>query len=243
MPRQSSRDDLARLAATVMACGKCPRLIAHCRTVAQVRRRAYLDWEYWGRPVPGFGDPNARVLVVGLAPGAHGANRTGRMFTGDGAGATLVASLYRTGFASRSESTSRDDGLAFTDLYLTAAVRCAPPDNKPAPAEIARCLPYLAAELALLPRVRVVVALGRLAHDAFLRVAREAGISVPHPKPGFAHGAEARLAWDDRDLLLLDAYHPSRQNTHTGRLTARMLDGVFRRARKSLDAAPRAASA
>ncbi len=242
IPSRPSHDTLAGLATAIVACRKCPRLIAHCRAVAHARRRAYLDWEYWGRPVPGFGDPHARVLVVGLAPGAHGANRTGRMFTGDGAGATLVASLYRTGFASRAESTSRDDGLAFTDLYLTAAVRCAPPDNKPAPAEIARCLPYLAAELALLPRVRVVVALGHLAHDAILCVAREAGISVPHPKPRFAHGARVRLAWGDRDLMLLDAYHPSRQNTNTGRLTPAMLDAVFRRARKSSDAAQRAAS-
>lgn len=243
IPRPAVRNDLEELVAAITSCRKCPRLIAHCRAVARERRRAYLDWDYWGRPVPGFGDPDARVLVVGLAPGAHGANRTGRMFTGDGAGQTLVASLYRTGFASRAESTSRDDGLTFSDLFLTAAVRCAPPDNKPAPAEIARCLPYLAAELTLLPRVRVVVALGHLAHEAFLRVARDTGISVPHPKPRFAHGATARLIWDDRDLLLLDAYHPSRQNTHTGRLTPAMLDGVFRHARKSLKAVGRARTA
>ncbi len=241
IPVRPTHDGLAGLAAAIVACRQCPRLIAHCRAVARVRRRAYLDWEYWGRPVPGFGDPNAQVLVVGLAPGAHGANRTGRMFTGDGAGATLIGSLYRTGFASRAESTSRDDGLALTDLYLTAAVRCAPPDNRPTPAEIARCRSYLAAELGLLPRVRVVVALGHLAHDAFLRAAREAGIGVPHPKPRFAHGAGVRLAWNGRDILLLDAYHPSRQNTHTGRLTPAMLDAVFRRARKSI-AARRAAS-
>lgn len=243
IPRQLVRHDLAELAAAITSCRKCPRLIAHCRAVARERRRAYLEWEYWGRPVAGFGDPDARVLVVGLAPGAHGANRTGRMFTGDGAGQTLVASLYRTGFASRPESTSRDDGLAFDDLYLTAAVRCAPPDNKPTPTEIARCLPYLETELALLPGVQVVVALGHLAHDTVLRAARETGITIPYPKPRFAHGAAARLTWDGRDLLLLDAYHPSRQNTHTGRLTPAMLDNVFRRARQSLKRKQRATSA
>lgn len=229
-----SRQALRALEGTIIACRKCPRLITHCRAVARVKRRAYRDWDYWGLPVPGFGDPGARVLVVGLAPGAHGANRTGRMFTGDGAGVTLMASLHRAGFASQPSSVTRDDGLVLTDLYLTAAVRCAPPDNKPAPAEIARCRPYLVAELSLLTRVRVVVALGHLAHDAFLRAAREAGITIPHPRPRFAHGARCRLRWGDRELLLLDTYHPSRQNTHTGRLTSAMLDVVFRRARASL---------
>jgi len=223
-------------ATAVTACRKCPRLIAHCRAIARVRRRAYLDWEYWGRPVPGFGDPAARVLVVGLAPGAHGANRTGRMFTGDGAGATLMGALYRTGFASQPSSLTRDDGLVLTDLFLTAAVRCAPPDNKPSPDEVVRCRPFLATELRLLPRVQVVVALGGLAHEAFLRTAREVGIVVPVPVPAFAHAAAARLVWGDREILLLDAYHPSRQNTQTGRLTAVMLDAVFQRARISLDA-------
>lgn len=199
-----------------------------------MKRRAYRDWDYWGKPVPGFGDLDARVLVVGLAPGAHGANRTGRMFTGDGAGATLMTSLHRAGFASRPGSVTRDDGLVLTDLFLTAAARCAPPDNKPTPTEIARCRPYLVAELFLLTRLRVVVALGHLAHDAFLRAAREAGITIPHPRPHFAHGARFRLRWGDRELLLLDTYHPSRQNTHTGRLTPAMLDVVFRRARTSL---------
>ncbi|MBI3998887.1 MAG: uracil-DNA glycosylase [Armatimonadetes bacterium] len=228
------RQTLQGLAATVIACRKCPRLIAHCRAIARVKRRAYQEWEYWGRPVPGFGDPRARVLVVGLAPGAHGANRTGRMFTGDGAGATLMASLHHCGYASQPESVSRDDGLVLTDLYLTAAVRCAPPDNRPLPAEVARCRPYLVAELTLLPRVRVVIALGRLAHEAFLRAAEEAGVIVPRPKAGFAHGAQIRLRWGARTLLLIDTYHPSRQNTQTGRLTPAMLDAVFRRAREAL---------
>jgi len=199
--------------------------------VARVKRRAYREWTYWGRPVPGFGDPRARILVVGLAPGAHGANRTGRMFTGDGAGATLVASLYRTGFATQPTSTSRDDGLALHDLYLTAAVRCAPPDNRPAPEEISNCLSYLVSELRLLRRLRVVVALGSLAHRSFLRAAEEVGIRVPRPLPRFAHGALTSLTWGGRTVVLLDTYHPSRQNTQTGRLNRTMLDAVFRRAR------------
>ncbi len=235
-PQTASTQPLRDLAGIVVACRRCPRLIAHCRTVARVKRRAYREWTYWGHPVPGFGDPRARVLVVGLAPGAHGANRTGRMFTGDGAGATLVAALYRAGFASQPTSTSRDDGLRLRDLYLTAAVRCAPPDNKPAPGEIANCRPYLVAELRLLRRVRVVVALGRLAHAAFLRAAEEAGVRIPRPRPRFAHRAEARLTWGRRRLVLLDTYHPSRQNTQTGRLTAAMLDAIFLRARALAEA-------
>jgi uracil-DNA glycosylase family 4 len=234
--------DLTALARAIVACRKCPRLIAHCRAVARRRRRAYLDWTYWGRPVPGVGDPGARVLVVGLAPGAHGSNRTGRMFTGDAAGTTLTAALHRTGFASQPTSTSRADGLVFTDLYLTAAIRCAPPGNKPWPSEVARCRPYLVAEIRLLPRLRVVVALGRLAHDAFLRAAIDAGVRVPRPQPRFAHGAQTRLPWGHRALVLLDSYHPSQQNTLTRRLTPAMLEGIFRRARSLLDAGARGAT-
>lgn len=233
---------LASLERVIVACRQCPRLITHCQAVARIKRRAYQDWVYWGRPVPGVGDPRARVLVVGLAPGAHGSNRTGRMFTGDAAGATLTASLYRTGFASQPTSLARDDGLVFTDLFLTAAARCAPPGNSPTPSEVARCRPYLVTELALLPRLCVVVALGQLAHDAFLRAAAEAGVRVPQPKPRFAHGARVRLPWGERQLVLLDTYHPSQQNTLTGRLTPAMLDTVFRRARRAIPAvAPRAA--
>ena len=227
---------LTGLKRVVIACRKCPRLIAHCQVIARTRRRAYQDWTYWGRPVPGVGDPAARVLVVGLAPGAHGSNRTGRMFTGDAAGATLTAALYRAGFASQPTSLARDDGLVFTDLYLTAAIRCAPPGNSPTPAEVARCRPYLVAELTMLPRLRVVVALGQLAHEAFLRAAADAGARVSRPKPRFAHGAQARLPWGARDLVLLDSYHPSQQNTLTGRLTPAMLDVIFQRARRLLDA-------
>jgi len=222
---------LEALAATIVRCRRCPRLRAYCRTVARVRRRAYRDQIYWGRPVPGFGDPQARVLVVGLAPGAHGANRTGRMFTGDGAGATLMRALHAAGFATQPTSVARDDGLRLQDLWLTAAVRCAPPDNRPTPEEVARCRDYLRTELVALPRLRVVVALGRLAHDAVLAAAQAAGVTVPRPRPAFAHGAEAALRWGTRALTLLDTYHPSRQNTQTGRLTLEMLVGVFRRAR------------
>ncbi|MGH2454388.1 MAG: uracil-DNA glycosylase [bacterium] len=225
-----STNALDALAATVIACHRCPRLIAYCRDVAKTKRRAYREWEYWGRPVPGFGDPEARVLVVGLAPGAHGANRTGRMFTGDGAGATLMTALSRAGFASQPTSLSREDGLQLSRLYLTAAVRCAPPDNRPAPREIVNCRSYLIEELHILRRARVVVALGRLGHDAFLRAAATAGVEIPRPAPRFAHGAEVDLRWGRRSLRLLDTYHPSRQNTQTGRLTQRMLDRIFRRA-------------
>lgn len=214
----------------MIACRRCPRLIGYCRAIARTKRRAYLEWDYWGRPVPGFGDPRARVLVVGLAPGAHGANRTGRMFTGDGAGATLMAALYAAGFASQPTTTSRDDGLILSGLYLTAAVRCAPPDNRPAPEEIANCRSYLIEELRLLRRLRVVVALGRLGHDAFLRAGAAVGIDIPRPLPAFGHGAEATLKWGHRTLRLLDTYHPSRQNTQTGRLTQDMLDRIFVRA-------------
>ena len=231
-PKTASTQALRDLAEVVSHCRRCPRLRAYCARIAEVRRRAYRDWTYWARPVPGFGDARARVLVVGLAPGAHGANRTGRMFTGDGAGATLIAALYRTGFASQPTSLSRDDGLRLRDLYLTAAVRCAPPDDRPAPAEIANCQSYLAAELRLLERVQVIVALGRVAHLAFLRAAAAVGISLSRPAPPFAHGAAARLTWGTRTLILLDTYHPSRQNTQTGRLTPAMLDRVLRRARR-----------
>jgi uracil-DNA glycosylase family 4 len=225
---------LQRLDAEIIACRKCPRLIAHCRAIARTKRRAYRDWNYWGKPVPGFGDPRARVVIVGLAPGAHGANRTGRMFTGDSSGATLFGSLHRAGFASRPESTARDDGLRLTDLYITASIRCAPPDNKPLPVEITNCRSYLVRELQLLTRVRVVVALGRLGHDALLIAARDAGIVIPDPRPKFAHGAEAALTHGPHRVVLLDAYHPSQQNTQTGRLTPAMLDRIFHRARQLL---------
>jgi uracil-DNA glycosylase len=221
---------LAAVQHAIVACEACPRLREHCREVARVGKRQFAGQVYWGRPVPGWGDPRARLLIVGLAPAAHGANRTGRMFTGDSSGDWLHEALHRFGFASRAESVSRDDGLRLTDAWITAAARCAPPGNRPTPAELARCRPFLEAELALLPRVRVVLALGGVAHAAFLRAA---GWWEPAAaRPRFAHGAEAVLP-DGR--VLIASYHPSRQNTNTGRLTRPMWHAVFRRARRRLD--------
>jgi uracil-DNA glycosylase family 4 len=200
--------------------------------VADVKRAAYRGQEYWGRPVPGFGDAAARLLVVGLAPGAHGANRTGRIFTGDSSGDWLYEALHRYGFANQPTSTGRGDGLALSDCWVTAAARCAPPENRPTPDEFERCSPFLAAETALLRRVRVVVALGRLAHDRWLRVSGPALPAARHPR--FAHGGETLLP-DGRTLIA--SYHPSRQNTQTGRLTRAMWHEIFRRARSRLGGA------
>jgi len=186
---------------------------------------------YWGRPVPGFGDPRARLLVVGLAPAAHGGNRTGRVFTGDESGNWLYAALHRAGFANQPTSVSRDDGLRLDDTFVTAVARCAPPDNRPTPAEIATCRRHLVAELAALDRLRVVVVLGRIAHVGFLAAVRVSGVQLPRPVPQFRHGAEHPLA---AGLTLLCSYHPSQQNTFTGRLTRPMLDAVFTRARALL---------
>ena len=230
---------LAAVSSAVVACERCSRLRAYCRKVAREKRRAYRDQAYWGRPVPGFGDPHARLVIVGLAPGAHGSNRTGRMFTGDASGDWLYGALHRTGFASSAESVSRDDGLALTDCWITAAARCAPPGNKPTPRELEHCRDYLAGELALLERTRVVLALGRIGHDAWLRASgwgeRLAPLaSGPNAasRPRFAHGAETRLP-DGRTLLA--SFHPSRQNTQTGRLTRAMWERVFARVRELVD--------
>jgi len=195
--------------------------------------RRYQGQGYWARPLPGFGDPEARLLIVGLAPAAHGGNRTGRMFTGDGSGQWLARALYEAGFASRPTSVHVGDGFALTDAYITAAVRCAPPGNKPTPREMARCQPYLEAELALLTRARVVVALGRIAFDAFLRAREARGRPGLRPKPRFAHGAAARLP---EGVTLICSYHPSQQNTFTGKLTRSMLRAVFSKARHLLNA-------
>jgi uracil-DNA glycosylase family 4 len=214
----------------IVTCQACPRLRSYCQTIAREKRRAYLLDTYWGRPVPGFGDPGARLLIVGLAPAAHGANRTGRVFTGDGIGGSgdfLMSALHRAGFASIPTSRHPDDGLMLTDAFIAAAVRCAPPDNKPTPEEVARCLPHLAAELDALPNVRVVVALGRLAFDAYLKLLKGRGL-VARPKPEFAHGSIARLP---NGHTLIGCYHPSRQNTNTGKLTPAMMNRVFARAR------------
>ncbi len=223
----SPKGPLARLEAEIVRCRACPRLVAWREEVARVKRRAYRDQAYWGRPVPSFGDAGARVVLVGLAPGAHGANRTGRMFTGDRSGAFLYAALHRAGLASRPASVARDDGLELRDAWITAACRCAPPDNAPTPEELARCAPFLDRELALLSRARVVVALGGVAWNAALRAFGRAGVKVPRPAPRFAHGAVALLPGAP---ALVGSYHPSQQNTQTGRLTPAMLDAALARA-------------
>jgi len=216
----------------IIACRRCPRLRAWCEEVARVKRRAYRDWTYWGRPVPPFGDPAARLLIIGLAPAAHGANRTGRMFTGDSSGDLLYRVLHATGFASQPESRSRDDGLELRDAWITAVARCAPPDNKPAPEEIRNCRPYLERELDLLTHVRVVVALGRTAFDAYLAILRDRGVIRSRSAFVFGHDRPHRTGPDQP--LLISSYHPSQQNTSTGKLTEAMLRAVFRRARRAL---------
>jgi len=220
---------LAALNAEVVACRRCPRLVDWRERVAAEKRAAFADEVYWGRPITGFGDPAARILVLGLAPAAHGGNRTGRVFTGDRSGDWLFASMWRCGLASRPQSVSRDDGLALHGAYVTAAVRCAPPANKPLPAERDNCFPYLLRELELLRGVRIVVCLGGFAWEAALRARAALGEPVPRPRPRFGHGAE--LPSPGR-LSLLGCYHPSQQNTFTGRLTEPMIDGVFLRARE-----------
>jgi uracil-DNA glycosylase family 4 len=212
----------------VVACESCPRLREYCRGIGETKRRAYLEWDYWAKPVPSFGDPQARVLVIGLAPGAHGSNRTGRMFTGDGSGNFLYRALYETGFASQPESRSRDDGLKLAGLYITAAARCAPPGNKPSPAEFRNCRPYLERELDLLKDVRVVVALGRVAFDIYLGILRQRGIIASRAAFVFAHDREHNLG--QGAPVLISSYHPSQQNTSTGKLTQEMLRRVFERA-------------
>ena len=218
----------------VIGCQRCPRLIAHCREVASVKRRAYRDWEYWGRPVPSFGDPEAQLLIVGLAPAAHGANRTGRMFTGDRSGEFLYRALHQTGFASQASSLSRGDGLELHNAYVTAAVRCAPPGNRPSPQEIRTCRAYLQKELDLLSNLRVVVALGRIAFDAYLALLRDRGLIESLAAFRFGHNQEHRTGAGQP--LLISSYHPSQQNTSTGRLTRQMLRAVFLRVKRRLGA-------
>jgi uracil-DNA glycosylase family 4 len=215
---------LAALAADVSACRTCPRLVEWRERVATEKRAAYRDWEYWGRPVPGFGDPAARILVLGLAPAAHGANRTGRMFTGDRSGDFLFAGLHRAGLATRPVSLARGDGLELRDCYITAAVRCAPPANKPLPEERDACRRWLERELALLLEVRVTICLGAFAWEAALRTPALVGSPIPRPRPRFGHAAEHGR--------LLGCFHPSQQNTFTGKLTPAMLDVVLARARE-----------
>jgi uracil-DNA glycosylase len=226
---------LAELAAEIHGCRRCPRLVAWREASAADPPRRYRGQDYWARPVSAFGDPAARVAVVGLAPAAHGANRTGRMFTGDRSGDWLYAAMFRAGFANQPESVSADDGLRLRDAWVTATVRCAPPANKPSIDERDNCLPYLERELELLDRCRVLVALGSFGWDGALRAARALGVEVPRPKPRFGHGAEAELG--NGRWTLLGCFHPSQQNTFTGKLTEPMIDSVFARARELADAA------
>jgi uracil-DNA glycosylase len=225
---------LAVLNQEVVNCTRCPRLVAYRQQVGREKRRAYLEWDYWARPVPGFGDPHARVLVLGLAPGAHGSNRTGRPFTGDASGKFMYPILYKAGFASQPNAERRGDGLRLTDCYITAAVRCAPPGNKPLPTELANCAPFLDRELAILKDVKVVVALGRIGFDAYLNYLRRNGTVPSRGGHRFAHGAQYMLP---TGVVLLASYHPSNQNTATGKLTAAMFETIFRDAKKIADSA------
>jgi uracil-DNA glycosylase family 4 len=231
--RGPERPALPGVRDAIVSCDRCPRLRDYCATVAREKRRAFRDDTYWGKPVPGFGDPKARVLLIGLAPAAHGANRTGRVFTGDGLGGSgdfLMSALHRAGFANIPTSHHPDDGLQLRDAYIAAAVRCAPPDNKPTPAEVARCLPHLDDEIAALGHVRVVVALGRIAFDAYLQLLK-ARKTVVRPRPAFGHAVAHRLP---NGVTLVGCYHPSRQNTNTGKLTAAMMDEALDTAHRFL---------
>jgi len=213
-------------------CTACARLVTYRQRIAVAKRRQFMDWTYWGRPVPGFGDPEARLYVLGLAPAAHGGNRTGRVFTGDRSGDWLYEALHRYGFANQPSSTNYDDGLILTDCYIGASVRCAPPDNKPLPDEFEHCRRFLREELALLDKHRVVVTLGKIAFDQYLKVCRLEGRIVPPPSRKFGHGVISRLPWG---VVLLGSYHPSQQNTFTGKLTRPMFNRIFAQARRELE--------
>jgi len=226
----SSSGQLAVLQQEVIACRRCPRLVEYLAEIGRVKRRAYRDWDYWAKPVPSFGDPQARVLILGLAPGAHGSNRTGRPFTGDASGAILYRVLYRAGFASQPESRSRDDELRLLGAHITAAARCAPPGNKPTTEELRNCRPFLERELELLTNLKVVVALGKIAFDVYLSILRDRGVIKSRSPFVFGHNVVHRVA--EGVPILLSSYHPSQQNTSTGKLNEKMLLEVFRRAKK-----------
>ncbi len=223
---------LSVLNETIVDCTACPRLVTYRQAIAQHKRRQYRDWTYWGRPVPGFGDPNARLYVLGLAPAAHGGNRTGRVFTGDRSGDWLYRALFQYGFANQAESTHQEDGLYLTDCYIGATVRCAPPGNKPERDEFEQCSQFLREEIALLKNHRVVIALGKIAFDHYLRTCKAFGFMIPASIPKFGHAVASKLPWG---VWLLGSYHPSQQNTFTGKLTRPMFHSVFRRARKEID--------
>lgn len=228
---------LAELEARITHCVRCPRLQTHCAEVARVRKRRWADWEYWGRPVPSFGDPMARLLLVGLAPGAHGSNRTGRHFTGDGSGDFLYPALYETGFASQPKATSREDGLRLKDLWITAVARCAPPGNRPLPAELANCAPFLDEEIALLPRVKGMLALGKIAFDGLVAHLVRTGQIKRRGPLHFGHGVCYEIPGE---RFLMASYHPSLQNTNTGKLTLPMLLAVLNEARRRIETAQKA---
>ncbi len=234
------KDSLAGIKREIVACARCPRLVEYCARIAREKRKAYRDWQYWGKPVPGFGDPQARVLIVGLAPAAHGGNRTGRVFTGDRSGDFLYGALHRAGFASQAASISRDDGLHLRDAYITAAARCAPPDNKPLPAEFRNCREYLEREIDALRHTMVVVALGKLAFDTCLSIWKDGGAIATRSEFRFAHGAVYRMP--PPLPVLIASYHPSQQNTQTGRLTVPMFDEIFRQVKAVLAAPPKIAA-
>jgi uracil-DNA glycosylase family 4 len=229
LPRMKT---LAALNDTITNCEACPRLVTYRRKVAQTKRRQFKDWTYWGRPVPGFGDPQARLFIVGLAPAAHGGNRTGRVFTGDRSGDWLYAALHAFGFANQPISTHKEDGLCVSNCYIAPVVRCAPPDNKPLPNEFDACRPYLVDEFQALEHVQVVIALGKIAFDHYLKACRDLGHTIPAPVPKFGHGTVYRLPWG---ITLIGSYHPSQRNTQTGFLTRPMFHSVFRKARKIID--------
>jgi uracil-DNA glycosylase family 4 len=223
---------LAQLHGRVIACERCARLRDYCVDIARVKRRAFMDWDYWGRPVPGFGDERAWLWIIGLAPAAHGANRTGRVFTGDESGNFLYAALHQAGFANQPMSVSREDGLKLSGCYISATARCAPPANKPTRGEVAACSSYLDDEWRLLKTKRVLLALGKIAWDATLALAMRNGVELSRPRPVFGHGAEVRLS---DSLSLLGSYHVSQQNTFTGTLTPAMFDAVLKRAKTLAD--------
>lgn len=234
MPKKAELLNILR--EEIVRCRKCPRLVEYRERVAREKRRAYLDWTYWGKPVPGFGDANAELMILGLAPGAHGSNRTGRMFTGDRSGAFLYKALYDAGFANQFTWQRPDDGLELHNAYITAAARCAPPDNKPLPSEILNCRPYVERELEIL-RPRAVLALGKIAWDVYLSILKDRGVIVSRGAYPFAHGSEAEFA--QAGTRLFGVYHPSQQNTQTGKVTAAMYARVLRRIRRFLEAKPK----